>query len=417
MMLKKYRTIFTILLFLQISFITAQNEKLPLEITGFVRSYSSVLLKNSDFNNLENTLDIKLEHQRENLSFFANPFVYQYPNKDNYYGFRELYIEYNSDKIALKIGKQQIIWGQADGVFITDVVSPKNLTNFLLWDFNEIRIGVNALKITYFPTISSTFEIVLMPTFSPTITPEKESIWRPKSTYKVEPIFDTSEKKVKENLKNSELFIRYSLSKSAIDLQLMAGYTWDDDASFHLKKQEKTLLIRPKYHRLGLLGGSFSTEINGFILRGEGAFYQNKYFQTNDQKVTDALTKKNYINYVIGLDRTLGDWKISGQFIQKIILNYQNTMQNDKHDNLATFIINKTLLREKLRVEFFSYIGLNKQDALLRLRGYYFPYDGTTIEIGTNLFIKNEKYITEKAGQFGQYDQNDMVYASLKYSF
>ena len=54
------------------------------------------------------------------------------------------------DNFDLRIGKQQIIYGKAEGVFITDVVSPKDLREFLLPDFEEIRMGITAAKLSYF---------------------------------------------------------------------------------------------------------------------------------------------------------------------------------------------------------------------------------------------------------------------------
>jgi hypothetical protein len=325
-------------------------------------------------------------------------------------------MDFYSDKVDVRIGKQQIIWGQADGVFITDIVSPKNLTEFLLWDFNEIRMGVTALKLNYYPKKDYDLEFAWIPLFTATIAPKDNSIWKPKVEFPVSPIFDMSQKNIKPSLQNSEFFARYTLNKSAIDLQIICGYTWDDDPSFHINKTSsinpltnkpilEKLLIIPKHHRLALGGASFSTEIKGFILRGEGAFYYDKYFQT-----IDALVKKNHINYVAGIDKTFGDWKISGQFIQKIILDYAENIKNDKVDNLATLMINRTLMREQLRLELFSYIGVNNVDAFIRFRSYYFPVDGTSVELGTNIFVGNK-------GNFGQYNKNNMIYARVKYSF
>ena len=146
-----YKNILVILFTLIIISVQAQDnmetEKEPeLEINGFVRNYTGVLLADGDFSIVQNTLDLALKHQKEKMGFVANPFVYHYPYKENYFGLREAYMDLYADKVDVRIGKQQIIWGQADGVFITDIVSPKNLTEFLLWDFNEIRMGVTAVK-------------------------------------------------------------------------------------------------------------------------------------------------------------------------------------------------------------------------------------------------------------------------------
>ncbi|MDH5399289.1 MAG: hypothetical protein OEX02_14155 [Cyclobacteriaceae bacterium] len=393
-------------------------EEPKVEIDGFVRNYTGILLgQGNDFSIVQNTLDLTLKHQKEKVGFVANPFMYQYPYKDNYFGVRELYMDFYSDKTDIRIGKQQIIWGQADGVFITDIVSPKNLTEFLLWDFNEIRMGVTAVKANFYPHPDHDFEAVWIPAFTPTLAPEAGTIWYPEILFPAPPIFDMSNAKVPVTLKNSELFGRYTLSKSAIDLQIIGGYTWDDDPSIHAEKQLDSvtmqltgIILSPEHHRLALTGASFSTEIQGFVIRGEGAWYKNKYFQTTAPDAVGALTKKDYVNYVIGIDKTIGTWRLSGQFIQKIILDYNDMMRNDEVDNLATLMVNKTLFREQVRLEFFSYLGLNNEDALIRFRGYYFPYDGVSLELGTNIFV-GEK------GIFGQYNDNDMVYTRIKYSF
>ena len=397
-------------------FVQAQDEKPKLEVDGFVRNYTGVLFSNGDFSIVQNTLDLTLKHKRKNISFLANPFYYQYPYQEDYFDFRELYMDIYSDKLDLRIGKQQIVWGQADGVFITDIVSPLNLTEFLLWDFDEIRQGVMAVKAKYYPHQDHDFEMVWTPVFTPAILPDSGSIWKPSQEMPAPVIFDYSKSTVDPSLSNSELFLRYSLSKSAIDLQLIGAYTWDDTPSSHVEKELTSglgltgLVITPEHHRLTMGGGNFSMAISDFVVRGEAAYYGGKHFQTEDPIETDALVVKEYLNYVVGLDKTLGIWKLSGQFIQKRIFDYDTQITSDEVDNLMTVMINRTLMREQIRLELFSYIGLNNEDALVRIRGFYFPYDGLGIELGTNLFLGEQ-------GLFGQYKDNSMVYTRIKYSF
>jgi len=174
--------------------------------------------------------------------------------------------------------------------------------------------------------------------------------------------------------------------------------------------QLTALEITPKHHRLALTGMSFNTDVNGVIVRGEAALYFNKHFQTSNSSVKDGLTKKNYLNYVIGLDKSFGDWKISTQFIQKSIFNHNQHLSDKKIDNLATFMVSRTLMREKIRLEAFSYVGFTNKDAYIRLRGYYYPSDGISLEVGTNIFLGTK-------GQFGQFNENDMIFSRLKYSF
>ncbi|HID39622.1 MAG TPA: hypothetical protein EYP36_08930 [Calditrichaeota bacterium] len=222
-------------------------------------------------------------------------------------------------------------------------------------------------------------------------------------------------KEVKGSLENSEVFAKFSALTSLVDFEIMAGYAWDDDPTMHISKtiengQPVGVTVTPIHHRLTLGGGSFSTSLSGFVIRGEGAYYTGKYFVTADPMVTNAVTKKDYLHYLIGLDYTLWDIKLSGQFIQQAILDYEDPIEEDEIENTATFLARGDFLRETLTLELFSYIGINNSDALIRPRVYYDIADGFEILLGANIF-------TGDSGRFGQYDNNDMIYAKLKYSF
>jgi hypothetical protein len=410
--------IFMALLFVsQMTF--AQDDESKLEINGYGRTYLGVLANEpQNYSIFQNTVNMEFKKQNDKIGFYANPYVYQYPKGDLQFGLREMYIDLFSDKLDVRIGKQQIIWGQADGVFITDIVSPKDLTEFLLRDFSEIRIGVTAANLNYYFNDENSLQLVWIPAFQSTIFPEEGSIWKPKMQFPLPVIEqDFTKESIPLKLENSEFFAKYSLNAASIDLSLMGGYTWDDDPAMHINKiidpatmHPKGIKLTPEHHRLSLAGMSFSTSVMDFVLRGEGAYYFDKHFNTQDPSATDALIEKDYINYVIGLDKTIGDWRLSGQFIQQVIMDYDDLIMQDQYQNLATFLLSKSLFREKVRLEWFTYYGFNNEDALSRIRVFYMPYDALSFELGTNIFIGDK-------GMFGQYNNNDMIYTRVKYNF
>ncbi|MDZ4205191.1 MAG: DUF1302 family protein [Bacteroidales bacterium] len=384
---------------------------------GYVRNYSGVLMSdNHDFSIMQNTFNLEIEKRAEKIGFKVNPYLYHFFDKELELGLREAYLDMYFGKFDLRVGKQQIIYGKADGVFITDVVSPKDLREFLLPDFEEIRIGVTSAKLNYYIG-NNTFEFVWIPVFTPTHLPDSGSIWRPKMNFPITPTFDNSTSGIKPRLENSELFFRYSAMTSKIDFELVGGYFFNDDPAMHLTKyidpvnmQLIALTARPQYHRLTMGGGSFSTPLNGFVIRGEGGYYSGKYFQTQNPAIPDATIKKNYLHYMAGLDYTIAGVRLSAQFIQEYILNYENGIWNDEFENTMTFLAKKDFLREKLWLELFTYIGLNKEDALIRPKISYSFADGFDMQFGANIFTGTE-------GRFGQYNNNDMLYLKLKYSF
>ncbi|NOX37701.1 MAG: hypothetical protein GXO78_09210 [Calditrichaeota bacterium] len=390
-----------------------------LQIYGYVRNYTGVLLNGDhEYAIIQNTLNLIFEQQKDRVAFKINPFIYQYPDQEMELDLREAYMDVYFPSFDLRIGRQQIIWGKADGVFITDIVSPKDLSEFLLRDFDEIRMGVTGVKLNYYRG-NSTLEAVWLPVFTPTRFPDETSLWhvQPRLPVPIVPAVDASRKEVDFSLQNSEVFLRYSTLTSVVDLEFMVASAWDDDPTPHLEKQIDPqtrrvvgVTLYPQHHRLQIAGGSFSTTIGPLVLRGEGAFYRGKYFLSTDPAALDGVEKKDYLHYLLGMDFNLSSWRLSAQFIQQAILDYSSALVNDSHENMATFLARRDYWNETLHLEFFTYVGLNHQDALIRPKITYDVADGFSVLIGANIFTGDE-------GLFGQYGENDMLYIKVKYSF
>ncbi|MBT7466665.1 MAG: hypothetical protein HN686_21950 [Bacteroidetes bacterium] len=389
------------------------------DFSGFARSYTGVMFETGNFSILQNTLNLDISKSGNKVAFKANPMLYSYNADSLDLRFRELYLDLYFKNFDLRVGQQQVVWGKADGVFITDVVSPLNLTEFLLPDFDEIRTGVLAAKFDYYLG-NSTFELIWLPKFTPTVMPDANSIWSFNRSFLAPPVFDWSKSAINPSLENSELFVKYSALTSKIDFELMGGYTWDDNPTMHVDKQMDMtsgspvltgLNITPEHHRLFLGGGSFSTELFGVVLRGEAAYYNGKYFQTQDPLAVDALVKKDYLHYLVGMDFSIKDVKFSTQFIQETVLDYDENMINDEVQNTMTFLARYDMFRETLHLDLFAYIGLTNEDALIRPKITYDFDDSFSVLLGSNIFVGDEN------GRFGQYKDNSMIYMKLKYNF
>lgn len=388
-----------------------------LEINGFIRNYTGVLLEEpNEFSILQNTLELKFAKSNEQVGFKFNPYLYHYNDNKIELGIREAYMDMFIGNLDFRIGKQQIIWGKADGVFITDIVSPKDLREFLLPDFQEIRVGITSLKSSYHIN-EHTLDIVWAPYFKPTQMPDDNSIWKPEMVFPISPKWDYSTSVVNASLDNSELYTRYSYMGQAFDFELVAGSFFYDDPAMHISKQinpvTQTLTqlnVRPEYHRVNMGGGSFSVPIGDLVIRGEGAWYDGRLFQTSNPAYSDATIEKNFVNYMAGVDYTIGGVKLSAQYIRESIMGYESGITNREHVNMLTFLAKKDFFREKVWLEIFSYVGLDDEDALIRPRISYTFADGYDIQAGANLFVG-------ETGRFGQYNNNDMLYFKFKYSF
>ncbi|MDY6916155.1 MAG: DUF1302 family protein [Candidatus Cloacimonadota bacterium] len=323
---------------------------------------------------------------------------------------RQAYADVYFDKFDLRVGKQQIIWGKADGVFITDVISPRDLTEFILPDFEEVRMGVNAVKLDYYIG-NSTLEVVWLPTFQPTVLPDSSSIWFPNTNNFIQPVqIDNTNREVTDKFTNSKVGIKYSYLGSSLDYELIAAYIWDDNPAQHMHPQpDDSILIKPQHHRLPLAGVSLGKSVLGAVIRSEAAYYFDKKFAAQDM-AAQGIAERDYIHYLVGYDHSWWGANVSWQFIQEYIMDYSAKIINDEYTSTITFQASNTYHHEKIEVSFLGYYGINEQDALVRPKVSYELSSGLNLRLGIDLFYG-------EGGNFGQYDQNDMVYMKLRYDF
>ncbi len=396
-----------------------------ISFSGYVRNYTGVLLDNSDYSSdfsaVQNTFDIKADYSSDIADLHAEGYAYANADDSLTAGVRELYFDLNFNNMGLRVGKQQIIWGKADGVFITDIISPKDMTNFILPDFDEVRLGVTSVKADYYFG-DFTVEGIWIPVFTPDILPSSGSLWAVSMDLPatINPsIFKFTTELPDSTLENSEGFVKVSYMAAAFDFELMGGTMFDDDPAGHVTtfNPPTTVKITKEYQRMLMGGGSFSTELAGFVLRGEGAYYNGKVFNLDPDYLQadliaggDGTIEKNYIHYMAGVDYVIAGVNLSTQFVQEYILDYDDRISKDEFNNTMTFLVSKQLMNDTLELKFFGYYGLNNSDALLRFSVGYDIVDGMEAVFGSDIFLGDEGY-------FGQYNDNDMVYVKVKYSF
>lgn len=218
---------------------------------GYARNNTAVILNEDlDYLEVQNTFDLKAEYFGDRSAVNAEAYL----NSDGVdtleAGLKELYMDLYFDALDLRIGRQQIIWGKADGVFITDVVSPKDLSDFVLPDFDEIRLGVTALKADLFLDAFD-LELVWVPLFTPSVQPR--GAWSV-SMPLPEGASVNEESLPAASLENGEIFVKLSWMGSLVDLELMGASMWDDLPVPHMTGMGA---VTPEYSRI-LMGAGAS---------------------------------------------------------------------------------------------------------------------------------------------------------------
>lgn len=381
-----------------------------INFSGMLRSYTGARLYEGDVPISEQTGDIKMEGWGDDTHIMLNPYVYIGADGEAEIGMREGYIDLYFPSMDIRVGKQAIVWGEAEGAFITDIVSPQDLRSFILADFTEIRMGVPAVKADYF-TGPLTFEAVWLPRFVPTNQPDAESIW---FTDQMNMMSDAE--LPGDGLENSEVFGKVSYFGSAFNGELMAGYAWDDNPVLEGNASAPAAL----HERYTVVGGSFSTTIGSVVLRSEAAAYIDKAFtkiENPGPPPVFATSEHHQLHGLAGMDWSLFGIDMSAQYILQYVHDYDAALVADEYDHTATFRMRDSNMAETLTWELFAYMGFDPEDlsesanALLRPSLTYSLEDGVEIQSGVEIFLGDE------SGKFGQYEDNTMAYVSLRWYF
>ncbi|MCF7928320.1 MAG: hypothetical protein K9L68_05060 [Spirochaetales bacterium] len=385
-----------------------------IELTGMLRSYTGARINESpDIAVAEQTVDITLEGWGNDTGIVVNPYAYVNASGNPEIGVREAYIDLYLPDADLRIGKQAIIWGEAEGAFITDIVSPQDMRSFILADFREIRKGIPAVRLDWYAG-PFTIEGIWAPLFVPPNSPDSDSIWYTEPDYSWAPVVPTIHpgEEPSPGIENSEVFGKISYFGSMLNAAVMAGYSWDDLPVMRIERSAGPAVdLYPEYKRYTMVGGTLSTSISSVVLRTEAAGYLNKTFTTTDPANDNGLTKHNQLQALGGLDWNLFGIDMSAQYILQYIHDHSDYLMEDELEHTATFRMQDSYFSDVLTLELFSYVGFDPADALLRPSVTWSFEDGVDLSVGSEIFLGDE------SGRFGRYGDNTLAYLSANWYF
>ncbi len=328
---------------------------------------------------------------------------------------REFYIDILLDETEIRLGKQQVVWGEAIGLRITDVVNPQDYRDFILDDFIDSRIPTWMVKVNYFID-DWNLEFLWIPIFEPdrAALPGSDWVWTfnaidaPGTTIRV---FDPE--KPETELANSEAGIRLSGLAGGWNLTASYLYVWDDAATRHVtfNPMTSTLDVTQQYHRLPLWGFTFANAFGSFVPRGEFSYAQGKQYSTADTSAEEGLVQKDYFHYMLGTDYSLSNATLTLQWVQKIIMDYDEGIYEPEFQTNYSLWIQANFVNETLKPELLAIFSPSDEGWLVRPKVAYNVTDAVTVTAGADILSGPARSF------FGQFEENDRVYAKFRYSF
>ena len=364
---------------------------------------------------------------------------------------RELYFDLYFNKFDLRVGKQQVIWGKADGVFINDIVNPLDLRYFLMQDFDDIRQGSIMIKANAYLG-SWGLEALFIPKFEPWRLAEPGSPWefyRPAGmTIALDSVTTLPIQFIWQppvlpdpTLGNGEFGLKLSGFILGTDISLLYLKSYQDNPisridsiGLHVEyvggvpdPQSGSLALTPYYEKVTMYGFNFARPFGGLVLRGEVGYFTDYHFNLRPEFSPELMTQlmsgsmpdisnstmSDFLQAMVGADIS-GPWSssLSMQYIRMQIMDYDPAiLSNDEVEEMLTLLVSATFWNEEASVRSLTLYDNSHDSGLNRFIIGYKIADAVLLETGIDiLWGEQESFI-------GQFAKNDNAYLKIIYSF
>lgn len=329
---------------------------------------------------------------------------------------RELFVDFQWGKTEWRLGKQQVVWGQADGVKVLDVVNPQSFREFILDDFDDSRIPLWTANVTVPLGEYASLQLLWIPdtTYHELAEPGAPFAFSTPRIVPQVPITALAEVGKPDNpFSDSDVGFALSGFAGGWDLSLNYLYRYLDAPVLpvRIRGPAPTLRLEPEYQRSHLLGGTFSNAFGDVTLRGELA-YNSDTFQPTNTLSNDAIAESADFSALIGLDWALGmDALLSTQLFNSTLFDHVEEMGRDESEQTLTLLYQQDFANANWRFRGIGIHSLNDGDSQLQLKLSYWVSTALQVWVGVDVFDGDD------AGLFGQFDQNDRALLGLEFGF
>ena len=350
---------------------------------------------------------------------------------------RQILLDGKVKKVDLKLGLQQVVWGQADGLRVLDVINPLDYREFILEDFLDSRRPLWLARADVpLGKDKGTLQLIWVPYFAPSRLPGAENEFGLGSSFGLglisaaqggsgfPPFAVRAEATTRPayQLKSSQGGARYSRSVGGWDLTANYFYGWEDAPTSYVRGIEfkpndplPTVVFEPRFDRKEVFGGTAATNFGSVVLRMEAGWNRNKPaavtgIQVSAGPIKTGFEKLGQFSGVAGVDWSANTWLwVSGQYFFQSVNAPQSRLLFPREQHLASVFFRTNFLRDTLRPEFFVLTGLNQRQFMVRPKLTKTFGDHWSVAVGADFLGGKQTNI------FGYFDSRDRVVLELKW--
>lgn len=328
---------------------------------------------------------------------------------------RENYLDISADQWDFRLGRQHVVWGEMVGLFFADVVSARNLREFILPEFDMLRIPQWAARAEYFKDDFHA-ELLWIPVASYDEIGKPGAEFFPFAATAVPGVTTRfrNENRPSRQLANSNYGLRLSSLSNGWDFSGFFYSSMDVAPTFYREtviSPQPAFIYEARHDRIRQLGGTLAKDFGSVVLKGESVYTRGRRFNVLSLADTDGVVSQNTLDWALGLDFTLpAETRLNLQVFQRDIFAPDPDIASDKHENGYSVLLNHKLT-DKLEAQALWIASTNRTDWLFRPRVTWAFERNWRLAVGADVFKG------PPLGLFGRFDGQDRVYSELRYSF
>lgn len=214
---------------------------------------------------------------------------------------REAWVETQAGPLAVRLGRQIIVWGRADSINPTNNLTPMNQVA-LSSEYDDTRLGNELLQATAKLSQELSVTGIWVPQYRPDVLP-LAMVELPASITVAGTAYPD------DRLANSSWAFRAEITTGPVDGSVSYYRGYETLPGFDSLLSAAGMTLIPTAYRQQAVGLDFSTAVEDFGLRGEVCYKQPDLSNEEYSYIPAARWE-----YVAGVDRTLGDWNFLVQY-------------------------------------------------------------------------------------------------------
>ncbi len=303
---------------------------------------------------------------------------------------REWYVQAGYDRLSLTLGKKITIWGKADASVVTDLVSPRDLTDFMFTRIEDSRSGQYMAALDLYSDRGNLF-FYLSPAPEPDRVPEIGNRYHIPTGVSDPVVYRTDHLE----LGDIETGIRYAHTIEKTDFSLLAGRFYDNSGILDEAPVPtgSTRILTRTFLPFTAIGGDINLARSNFLYKIEAAWKHDHPVQNIDSMGRFCQEEATLLDVAAGVEYLSNDQlSLSLECSHRQIIDTPLADHLYRENETAFYsTLSKDFLNQTLKLEFTTFFHLQDHDLFNLLRLTYDLTDWIQIEAGLGIFTSRHR--------------------------